>query len=54
MTNCYVVTIMTLHDALKGIKKKQGCIHRYLSRVRLSRGSTESLQASKQQYMQRK
>ena len=33
---------------------KQGRIHGYLSRLRLGRGSNKSLQALKQQSMQRK
>ena len=44
MIDCYLFLYLTGEGYTE-----QGCIHGYLSRVRLGRGSTESLQALKQQ-----
>ena len=61
MFNCILVIAFDLSPSIEltrsyQMKKvdEQGRIHGYLSRVRLGRGSTESLQASKQRNTQSK
>ena len=46
--------VIFLNKAFRSTILEQGRIHGYLSRVRLGRGSDESLQASKQQNTQSK